>query len=217
MDSLPYRPEQSVADQIRSSVASSLDHLRTRRADSEDSSQAYLDCVLLHSPLQTLSETLIAWRTLEEFVPHRVRHLGISNVNLNNLELLYDLIDIKPAVVQNRFSTSNYYDTKLREFCVEKRIVYQAFGLLSKNTLLLESEPVRVLATEMGTQTQIALYCLVVGLKNVVVLNGTTNVYRMKNDLCELDRCRRWIATLENEDIWRRTLAGFKALTGDER
>ena len=179
------------------------------------SSQTYLDCVVLHSPLQTLSETLIAWRTLEEFVPHRIRHLGISNVNLNNLELLYDLMDIKPAIVQNRFYPSNSFDTRLRRFCVENGIVYQAFGVLTQNTFLLESEPVKVLAGEIGTQNQMALYCLILGLENTVVLNGTTNVGRMKSDLCELDRCRRWAATTEHEALWGRLLAHFKALIGD--
>ena len=149
-------------------------------------------------------------------MPHRIRYLGISNVSLNNLELLYDLMDIKPAVVQNRFYSANSYDTRLRRFCVEKGIIYQAFGTLTRNPLLLKSEPVRALAAETGTQVQTALYCLVVGLKNTVVLNGTTNVARMRNDLCELDRCRRWVATKENEAIWRKLLIGFETLINGE-
>ena len=217
LEGLPYRSEDSIADQIRSSVISSLDHLRTGSADDEDEkSQAYLDCVILHSPLQTLSETLLAWRTLEEFVPHRVRHLGISNVNLNNFELLYDLMDIKPAVVQNRFYSANSFDKRLRSFCVKKGIIYQAFGTLTKNPRLLASEPVKVLAEQTGTQNQTALYCLILGLESVVVLNGTTNVDRMKSDLCEIDQCRRWVTATEHEAFWRKTLAQFRALIGDE-
>lgn len=203
---------------MRSSVASSLVNLRTGggAGDIEVSTPAYIDCVILHSPLQTLSETLIAWRTLEEFVPHRIRHLGIANVNLNNLELLYDLMDIKPAVVQNRFSPSTLFDRGLRRFCVAKGIVYQAFGTLTRNPLLLESEPVRLLAGAMAIQKQMALYCLILGLKNMVVLNGTTNEGRMKSDLCEIDRCRHWLATTEHASFWGKHLAHFKVLVGDE-
>lgn len=61
LEGLPYRPEDSVADQVRSSVASSLINLRTGGADDvEVSTPAYIDCVILHSPLQTLTKTLIA-------------------------------------------------------------------------------------------------------------------------------------------------------------
>ena len=154
------------------------------------STSEYIDCVIFHSPLQTLSETLIAWRTLKEFVPHRIRHLGIANVNLNNFELLYDFMNIKPVVVQNRFSSSTLFDWELRKFCVIQRIVYQIFGTLTRNSLLLESEPVRLLAEAMAIQKQTTLYCLILGLKNIVVLNETTNEGRMKSDLCEIDRCR---------------------------
>ena len=100
-------------------------------------------------------------------MPHRIRYLGIANVNLDNLELLYDLMDIKPAVVQNRFSPSTSFDRGLRRFCVAKGIVYQAFGTLTRNPLLLESEPVRLLAGAMAIQKQMALYCLILGLKNI--------------------------------------------------
>lgn len=202
---------------MRSSVASSLVNLRTGGADDiEALTLPYIDCFILHSPLRTLSETLIAWRTLEEFVPHRIRHLGIANVNLNNLELLYDLMDIKPAVVQNCFSPSTLFDRGLRRFCVANGIVYQAFGTLTKNPLLLKSEPVRLLAEAMAIEKQMALYCLILGLENVVVLNGTTNEGRMRSDLCEFDRCLHWLATTEHAAFWVKNLVHFKMLVGDE-
>jgi hypothetical protein len=61
-----------------------------------------------------------------------------------------------------------------------------------------------------------ALYCLILGLKNMVVLNGTTNEGRMKSDVCEINRCRHWLATTEHAAFWGKHLAHFKVLVGDE-
>ena len=99
---------------------------------------SYLDCVMLHSTLDALLDTLRAWHALEEVVPHPVRYLGISNVGMNNLKLLYDLMEIKPAVKQNCFCREQGgYDARLRGFCMQKGIVYQAWGILKKNPHLL--------------------------------------------------------------------------------
>ncbi|KAL9103691.1 MAG: hypothetical protein Q9163_001285 [Psora crenata] len=211
---LPYGAGDPLAEQVRASVASSLHHLRAgdNLVDEED----YLDCVILHSPMETLWETLLVWRTLEEFVPKRIGHLGLSNVSFNNLELLYDLLDVKPAVVQNRFYGANGFDSRLRGFCRENGIVYQAFGALTKNPALLDSEPVKALAGVVGLETQMALYCLVLSLENMVVLNGTTDADRMKGDLSELDRIRYWISAAENQDFWNDVQTQFKKLIGDE-
>lgn len=212
---LPYRAGASLAEQVRASVASSLHHLQAED-NLEDEEEAYLDCVVLHSPMDTLGETLLVWRTLEEFVPKRIGYLGLSNVNFNNLELLYDLLDVKPAIVQNRFYGANGFDSRLRAFCRENGIIYQAFGVLTRNPALLDSEPVNALARAVGLENQVALYCLVLSLGNTVILNGTTDADRMKSDLSELDRSRRWTSVAENEDFWHQVQTQFKKLIGDE-
>ena len=67
---LPYDPKAPLTQQIGQSCALSLEHLGTD----------HLDCLLLHSPLPTLEETLRAWRTLEQLVDDgKVKQLGISN------------------------------------------------------------------------------------------------------------------------------------------
>lgn len=125
---LPYNPHHPLPSQIRSSVASSLHNLRpSNPANSNQAPEQCLDCLVLHSPLPQFSETLSAWQTLEEYVPHPIRTLGISNVNLPTLKSLWDAVRIKPAIVQNRFYPATAYDVALRKFCVEKGIVYQSF------------------------------------------------------------------------------------------
>jgi diketogulonate reductase-like aldo/keto reductase len=93
---MPYDPSAPLEVQIRTSVASSLKNLRSEEDSDENS---YLDCLLLHSPLPTMAETLQAWSVLETYVPTLIRALGISNVSLPVLQALYTHSTIKPSVV----------------------------------------------------------------------------------------------------------------------
>ncbi|KAI9873036.1 MAG: hypothetical protein M1830_000905, partial [Pleopsidium flavum] len=104
---LPYDPNSPIPTQVKASIASSLHNLRCPDNTNQD---PYIDCLVMHSPLPTLSQTLEAWTTLEQFVPHKIHHLGISNIQLPLLEALYDAATIKPSVVQNRFYPATRFD-----------------------------------------------------------------------------------------------------------
>ena len=206
---MPYDPSLSIPEQVRASIASSLYNFRTD-AGHHTAYEVYLDCVVLHSPLPTLAQTLEVWETLEEFVPHKVRNLGISNVALATLRPLYDVAKIKPSVVQNRFYRQTNFDVSLRRFCLENNIVYQSFWTLTANPKLLNSEPVGTLASQTTVSSEAALYSLVLGLGNTVVLDGTTREERMKGDLQDLEKVRLWIGL--NAGTWESILLRFKAL-----
>ncbi|KAH0541217.1 hypothetical protein FGG08_004273 [Glutinoglossum americanum] len=204
---MPYNPLSPVPEQVRASVASSLHNFRN-----PDEEETYLDCLVLHSPLSTLARTLEVWETLEEYVPHKIRNLGISNVELATLQRLYAAAKIKPAVVQNRFYPKTKFDLAMRKFCRENNIVYQSFWTLTANPKLLASEPVGSLAVEAAVDNEIALYCLVLGLGNTVVLDGTTNEGRMRGDMQGLNNVRRWVEADDNRQKWDSILSQFKAL-----
>jgi len=81
-----------------------------------DDQDAYLDSLVLHSPLDTLDDTIVAWKTLEGYHPHKIRNLGISNATLGIVEALHSRVTVKPAVVQNRFYPDTDYEAGLRAF-----------------------------------------------------------------------------------------------------
>ena len=87
LNNMPYDPNAPLDDQLRTSVASSLKNLRPTQDTQEGS---YLDCLLLHSPLPTIDQTLQAWQLLETYVPHQIKALGISNVTLPVLREIYN-------------------------------------------------------------------------------------------------------------------------------
>lgn len=210
-NNLPYDPTSPVEAQVHASIVSSLHHLRT-----SNDKTGYIDALVLHSPLPTMSLTLTAWRTLETYVPHQIRNLGISNTDLPTLRALYESVNVKPAVVQNRFFARTHYDVPLRRFCEKKGIIYQSFWTLTGNPQLLGSEVVAEVANVVGVSKEVSLYLCVMGLGKLAVLNGTTNGERMREDLDGLKMWTTWFQKDErNQEQWGRCMNTFRKLIGE--
>lgn len=207
LNNMPYDPNAPLENQIHTSVASSLKNLRSHEESEEGT---YLDCLLLHSPLPTLEKTLEAWRLLETYVPHKIKALGISNVTLPVVREIYNTCNIKPSVVQNRFYAQTRYDGPLRAFCREHGIVYQSFWTLTGNPKLVKSKPVQELAQAAEVSVPTALYALAMEL-GIEVLNGTTSVEHMQDDLEGIQRVRNWAST--NRRLWTQSCNAFRTLT----
>ncbi|MEI8016767.1 MAG: aldo/keto reductase [Schlesneria sp.] len=173
---LPYDPAANIATQVAQSFSSSLDHLGTE----------IIDSYVLHGPSRGTGlgpEDWEAWHAMEEIHDRgRVRMLGISNVNLEQLQLLCQKSRIKPRFVQNRCYAVRGWDRRVREFCKDNEIVYQGFSLLTANRDLLARPELAKLAEHYGrTINQIVFrFSLDVG---ILPLTGTTNRDHMREDL----------------------------------
>ncbi|HEX3593640.1 MAG TPA: aldo/keto reductase [Polyangiaceae bacterium] len=69
------------------------------------------------------------WQAME--VLHRegrARLLGVSNVSLEQLELLFASAEVAPAFVQNRCFASTGWDRAVRSFCEQHGVVYQGLS-----------------------------------------------------------------------------------------
>jgi diketogulonate reductase-like aldo/keto reductase len=209
---MPYSASAPLEQQIHTSIASSLQNLRPNKslASIKDS---YIDCLLIHSPYETVEETIAAFKLLETYVPHAIRSLGISNINLDHLLAVYDEVEVKPSFIQNRFYPRTQHDARLREFCAEKGIVYESFWTLTGNPGLLASEPVLSLSKYTGVSKEVALYALTIEL-GIAPLNGTTNTERMRTDLEDVVRVRNW--TLVYGEKWKSIIEEFKKMTGSK-
>lgn len=201
---------------METSVNSSLINLRPKESEGNVDEEAYIDCILLHSPLENLPLTLEAWRAMEKFVPHKVLALGVSNISLAVLTSLYQSATIKPSVVQNRFFPGTRYDTALRQFCREKNIIYQAFWTISANPKLLFSDPVSLIARSVAIAIETAHYGLILGIGNIAVLNGTTAESRMASDREGLAKLEQWKIEKDNGATWRTALEAFGRLIGED-
>ena len=177
---LPYEPAASVTTQVEQSFASSLEHLGTE----------FIDSYVLHGPSQRIGLTpddWAAWRAME--VIHdsgRARLLGVSNVTLEQLQLLYRKARIRPRFIQNRCYAVRQWDRLIREFCAANDIVYQSFSLLTGNRdVMSRPELVQIAKRHGRTVSQIVFrFAIDVGM---LPLTGTTDADHMQLDLDVFD------------------------------
>jgi diketogulonate reductase-like aldo/keto reductase len=177
---LPYERNAPVVTQVAQSFASSLAHLGTDRIDS----------FVLHGP--SLRGALgpadfEAWRAMEAiYWAGRVRFLGISNVGIGQLQVLFAHARVLPRFVQNRCYATRGWDRRVREFSMVNGIVYQGFSLLTANRdAMSHPEMARIAQRYDRTVSQIVFrFALDAGM---LPLTGTTNADHMRADLDTFD------------------------------
>ena len=173
---LPYDSSAPLAIQVEQSLVSSLQHLGVD----------YLDAYLLHGPSVRHGLTAGDWETWEAMErlhgAGKTRLLGVSNVNLGQLQELYAGASTKPAIVQNRCFAAMGWDRAVRQFCSEREILYQGFSLLTANRDVLGHRRVNEIASRTGrTVPQVIFrFALQVGM---TALTGTTSATHMTEDL----------------------------------
>ena len=179
---LPYDPESSIPTQVEQSFDSSLKHLGIERVDS----------YLLHGPHHSVGLTpddWAAWRAMELIHDSgRARMLGVSNVTLEQLQLLCQEARVRPCFVQNRCYAVRGWDRKVREFCASNELIYQGFSLLTANRDVMASRDLAKIAERHHrTPAQIIFsFALEVGM---IPLTGTTDAGHMQADLDVFDFC----------------------------
>jgi diketogulonate reductase-like aldo/keto reductase len=173
---LPYNPKAPIAVQVEQSFASSLEHLGVEAIDS----------YLLHGPTQQIglaTPDWEAWRAMETIHKSgRTRFLGISNVTLEQLQLLCQQARVPPRFVQNRCYAVQGWDRRVRDFCAARGLVYQGFSLLTANREVMARPELTAIAERHGrTVSQIVFrFALDAG---IIPLTGTTDAEHMRTDL----------------------------------
>lgn len=173
---LPYDPHADLETQVKQSFASSLEHLRTD----------YVDSYLLHGPYHYPAlgaEDFDVWRAMEGiYTSGSAKSIGISNVNLQQMEMLVSRSEIKPMMVQNRCFANRNWDKGVRDFCRLHSIHYQGFSLLTANAHVFHNATIREMAGRLSvTPAQIIFrFAHQIGM---IPLTGTTDEEHMKLDL----------------------------------
>lgn len=214
----PYDPATSLAEQVRSSVASSLSNFTFMPSSPEE---AYLDAVILHTPYPAREHTEAVWAALSAYVPHSIRRLGISNVNDEELQQLLEFcranptVTVWPAIVQNRFrdgsgrdgDDDDAFDAAVRNNCRKNGIEYQAFGVLREKRLLQDQQSVGAVADLAFVSREASLYALVMALQDdMAVLDGTSDPRTMGADIDDVRKIKGYAERQE----WKMALKNFK-------
>lgn len=191
---IPYDKWSSIEDQVHQSVTVSLKNLGIE----------YLDCLVMHSPYPSHSDTMRAWAAMESEVQSgRVRQLGISNLkSLAQLQKLYADAIIKPALVQQRFHAKTRWERRMRLWCRDNGLQFQSFWTLkSSNKAVIygrtgdeqsrshethegetSHQVLDSLAKKYGVSNEVLYFrfCLGLGICPVI---GTSSVEHMQQDL----------------------------------
>ncbi len=173
---MPYDPSASLAEQVKQSLVSSLEHLGT-------------ECVysfVLHGPSSGYGWTdadAEVWEVMkkERDVGH-ARLLGVSNVSLLHLEQMASIHSEVPAFVQNRCYARLGWDREIRAFCNQRKIVYQGFSLLTANVEVLQ-HPLVVQIAERSNVTPAQVVFAFARAVGMLPLTGTSTIEHMKQDL----------------------------------
>lgn len=175
---IPYDPHAPLEEQVVQSFERSLANLGV----------AFIDSLVLHSPLFPYAHLSRAWRAMEEIVSSgRVGQIGISNCyDLELLQRLYADAVIKPSVVQNRFYHESDYDKELRRCCNEQGIIYQSFWSLTANPHILRSETITALS-EKYNRTAAQIWYRYLTQNGIVPLIGSTSPHHLVQDLAIIE------------------------------
>jgi diketogulonate reductase-like aldo/keto reductase len=177
---LPYDPSAPIGVQVEQSFASSLGHLGVE----------VIDSYVLHGPSRRVGLAPAdweAWNAMEAIHQGgRARLLGVSNVSLEQLDLLCRQARVRPRFVQNRCFAVLGWDRDVRAFCASNGLVYQGFSLLTANREVLARPEMGRIARRHGrTVAQVVFrFALQLGM---IPLTGTTNPDHMRDDLGALD------------------------------
>ncbi len=180
----PYEASADLTTQVNQSFQSSLSHLHTD----------YLDSYVLHGPYSRRglgAADWEVWAAIESFYDSgKTKMIGVSNVSAEQLSLLCAKARHKPMVVQNRCYAAFGWDKEVRDLCVEHRIIYQGFSLLTANREVFVEPAIRSIAAkyQTGLAQIVFRFSQQVGM---LPLTGTTNQQHMAEDL----QCERFTLT----------------------
>ncbi len=163
---------------LTSSVEASLQRLKLER----------IDLYQLHrpDPKVAFTESIGALAKLKQ--AGKIRHLGLSNVSIEQIEAARKIVAI--ASVQNRLSISDRSSENVLDYCTKNNIAFIPYGSLGAHPLkrgapLANAEGTLAdLAPKKGVKTnQIALAWLLHRAPNIILIPGTTTISHLEENM----------------------------------
>lgn len=118
----------------------------------------------------------------------KIRHIGISNVTIEQIEEARDIVKI--ASVQNRFSFSDRTNQDILDYCTQNNIAFIPYGSLGAHPLKRGaplangSGILGDIAHKKGVKpNQIALAWLLHYAPNIILIPGTTTISHLEENI----------------------------------
>jgi aryl-alcohol dehydrogenase-like predicted oxidoreductase len=165
-------------DNLRRGCEESLKHLKVER----------IDLYYLHRPDPDVpfAQSVEALAQLQR--EGKIRHIGLSNVTLTQLEEAQKIVDI--ASVQNRFSIRDRTHADVLNYCRQHNIAFIPYGPLDAHPLkhgtpLANADgSLREIGSRHGVKpNQIALTWLLHYAPNIILIPGTTTISHLEENV----------------------------------
>ncbi len=165
-------PRNGDPDHLRQACEGSLQRLRVER----------IDLYQLHAPDAKVpyEESVGAIKELQD--EGKVRHVGVSNVSVAQLETAREIVDV--VSVQNRFNLADRHSEDVLERCEELGICFLPWYPLAAGDLAEPGGPVAEIAEAHGaTPGQIALAWLLHRSPAIAPIPGTASVAHLEENV----------------------------------
>jgi aryl-alcohol dehydrogenase-like predicted oxidoreductase len=141
-------------------------------------------------PKTPLEESVNALAKLRE--EGKIRHIGLSNVTLDQLRMALRLAPI--TSVQNRYSFSERKDDAMVDYCAGEGIAFLPYGPLGGDPFKPgsplardEGDLAEIAARRQVTTVQVALSWLLHRAPNIIVIPGTTSIAHLEENVAAAD------------------------------
>ncbi|MGB3405776.1 MAG: aldo/keto reductase [Microcoleaceae cyanobacterium] len=179
-------PDKILADAspafLKSGVNGSLKRLKLEQ----------IDLYQLHRPDQKVpfADSIGALKELKD--EGKIRHLGLSNVTIEQIEEARQIVPI--VSVQNKYSISNRSMEDILDYCTQNNIAFIPHGSLGAHPLkqgapLANAEGIIAeIAEQKGVKpNQIALAWLLHRAPNIILIPGTTTIAHLEENMAAAD------------------------------
>lgn len=175
-------PDKILADAspefLRRGVEGSLKRLKLEQ----------IDLYQLHrlDPKVPFTESIGALKKLRD--EGKIRHIGISNVSLEQIKIAREIVEI--ASVQHKFSISDRSNQDILDYCTQNNIAFIPYGSLGAHPLrrgapLANAEGIlaEIAQKKAVNPNQIALAWLLHYAPNIILIPGTTTISHLEENI----------------------------------
>jgi pyridoxine 4-dehydrogenase len=169
-------PRDARPERLKEACEASLRRLRLER----------IDLYQLHSPDPAVpfEDSLGALKELQD--EGKIRHVGISNVSLDQVERARELVDV--ATVQNRYNLADRHSEDVLDACERAGIGFIPWFPLATGDLARPGGPLDDVAREHGaTPGQVALAWLLGRSPVMLPIPGTSTVEHLEENVAAAD------------------------------
>jgi aryl-alcohol dehydrogenase-like predicted oxidoreductase len=169
-------PSDARPEHLREACEASLRRLKLDR----------IDLYQLHSPdgKVPFEDSVGALKELQD--EGKIRHIGMSNVSVEELERARALVDV--VTVQNRYSLEDRHSEDVLEACEQAEIGFIPWFPLATGRLAEPGGPLDRIASEHdATPAQIALAWLLARSPVMLPIPGTSSVEHLEENVAALD------------------------------